>query len=73
MTLQIAQIAASIILIVVILLQERSAGAGGIFGSGNVGSSYQTRRGLENVIYWATIVVAAIFAALSIASLIVTK
>lgn len=73
MTLNIAQIVISLALIGLVLLQERSAGAGGLFGGGSAGSSYQTRRGLERVIYWATIVVAFIFAALSVASLILAK
>ncbi len=73
MALHIAQIVASLILIALVLVQERSAGAGGLFGGGGSGSSYQTRRGLERVIYWATIAIAVIFAALAVTSLILGK
>ena len=71
--LTIAQIIVSIVLIGLILLQERSSGTGGIFGGGTGGSSYQTRRGLEKTIYWATIISAGLFALLSIASLTLNK
>lgn len=73
MTLEIAQIIVSVALIGLVLLQERSAGAGGLFGGGSAGSSYQTRRGLEKIIYWATIGIAFLFAALSITSLVLVK
>ena len=73
MALEIAQIVVSLILIGLVLLQERSAGAGGLFGGGGAGSSYQTRRGLEKGIYWATISIAFVFAALSVINLVITK
>ncbi len=65
----IIQVVVSIILIVLVLLQERSSGLSGVFG-GDGGTPYQTRRGLEKIIYWATIVAAAIFAVLAIVKLI---
>lgn len=64
--LHLAQIVASIILIVLILIQERSSGLSGIFGGGSDGGSYQTRRGLERVLFWATVGTAAAFAALAL-------
>ena len=70
MALNIAEIVVSVALIAVVLLQERSAGAGGLFGGGS-GSSYQTRRGFERIIYWATLVLAFIFGALAVANLLV--
>jgi preprotein translocase subunit SecG len=69
MILTILQIAIAIILIVLVLLQERSAGMSGIFG-GDGGGFYQTRRGLERIVFWATIVFAIAFAAVSIAQLV---
>lgn len=55
----IVQIVAAAVLIVLILLQSRGAGLGGIFGgSSNV---YATRRGLERILFIATIVTAVIF------------
>ncbi|MDI6734371.1 MAG: preprotein translocase subunit SecG [Patescibacteria group bacterium] len=68
--LTIAQIVVSIILIVLVLLQERSSGLSGVFG-GAGGTPYQNRRGLEKFIYWATICSAVIFAGLAIVNLII--
>ncbi len=65
----IAQVLVSLILIVLILLQERGAGASGLFGSSEAGF-YQTRRGVEKTIYIATIVLVVIFALLSILNLV---
>ena len=62
------QIIISLVIIGLILLQERSAGLSGLFG-GESGGFYQTRRGLERVIFWGTIVLAVLFVVLSIAQL----
>lgn len=65
----IAQIIVSIILIALIILQERSSGLSGVLG-GSAGTPYQTRRGVEKMIYWGTIVFAAVFVLLALASLL---
>lgn len=66
-----AEIIISVILIALVLLQERSAGASGVFGGGGgSGTPYQTRRGLEKGTYWATIVVTVLLVALAVANLI---
>ncbi len=65
----VIQIIVSVVLVVLILLQERSAGMSGIFGGGDSGGIYQTRRGLERMIFYGTIVCAVIFAGLAIAQL----
>ena len=65
MFIAIIQIAIAIILVVLILLQERSAGLSGIFG-GEGGGYYQTRRGLEKIVFVSTIVLAIIFVALAV-------
>lgn len=62
-------IAVSLLLIVLILLQERSSATSGIFGSGASGF-YQTRRGAEKAIFIATIVLTIVFAGLAIANLL---
>lgn len=67
--LTIAQVAVSVILIILVLLQERSSGLSGIFG-GDGSTPYQTRRGMEKIIFWATIGSAALFAVLAIINLI---
>jgi preprotein translocase subunit SecG len=63
------QIAVSVLLIGVILVQERSSGAGGLFGGGE-GTFYQARRGVEKTIFIATLVLLGIFAAVSLLNLI---
>ncbi|MFA4827472.1 MAG: preprotein translocase subunit SecG [Candidatus Shapirobacteria bacterium] len=68
MLFSIAQMIISAVLIVLILLQERSSGLSGVFGGGE-SSYYQTRRGLEKIIFTATIVLTVIFAALSLIDL----
>jgi protein translocase SecG subunit len=65
MTLFIAQLVSAVILIALVMLQERSSGLSGVFGGGMQDSSYQTRRGLERGIFWATIVMAVVFAVLA--------
>lgn len=65
MIIAIAQIVLAILIIVLILLQERSSGLGGIFG-GEGSGFYQTRRGLEKIVFRATIVLAVFFVALAV-------
>lgn len=68
--ISIAQLTLSIVLIVLILLQERTSGLSGIVGGGAEGGAYQTRRGFERIIFGATIVIAVAFAGLSLIDLI---
>lgn len=72
MLISIAQIIISVIVIILILLQERSSGLSGIFGGGDLGGgNYQTRRGLEKIIFGATIVLVIALAALSLLNLFI--
>jgi protein translocase SecG subunit len=66
MYISVAQIIISVILIVLILLQERSSGLSGVFGGGDESGFYQTRRGLERVIFGATIFLIAVLIILSL-------
>ena len=66
--LPIAQIVVSLLILVCILLQERSAGLSGLMG-GDGGGFYQARRGLERVIFGSTIVLIVTFVALAVAQL----
>lgn len=69
MLLTILQIIISIILIILVLLQNRGAGlAGSLFG-GSGGVSFQTKRGLEKTIYILTIIFALFFLIISILNL----
>lgn len=69
--LYIAQIIVSILVIALILLQERSSGLSGLFGGGEGGGFYQTRQGLEKFIFFATIFLVAVFAILAVLNLII--
>jgi protein translocase SecG subunit len=70
MYLSLVQIVISIILIILILLQERSSGLSGVFGGGE-SEFYAKRRGLERLIFIATIVLIIIFAILSVLNLVI--
>jgi len=62
--LQIVQIILSVTLIALVLLQGKSGGLGGIFGGD--GGVYRTRRGVEKLMFQATIGVAVVFFLVSI-------
>lgn len=67
-----ATIAVSIILILLIAIQEQSADTPGVFGGGSGGSGfYQTRRGLEKFMFGATVFFAAAFVTLAVLNLVV--
>ena len=63
----IAQIIVAVVLIVVILLQVRGGGLGGIFGQAE--TTFRTRRGLEKRLFQFTIALVVIFVVLSILNL----
>lgn len=66
--LNFLQVMLAVVLIVLVLLQSRGAGLSGLFGgSGNI---YQTKRGLEKNLFYATIVISTIFFLVSLASVI---
>jgi preprotein translocase subunit SecG len=69
--LNIAQIIISVALIVVILLQVRSGGMGGVFG-GTETTVYKTRRGVERTIFNITIGLSIAFFVITILNVIVT-
>ncbi len=62
--IKVGQIIIAVLLTVAILLQNRGAGLGGVFGGG--GGVYLTKRGLEKKLFIATIVLAVIFILLSL-------
>lgn len=69
MLIPILQIIVAVLIVVLILLQERSAGLSGLLG-GEGGGFYQTRRGLEKIVFVSTVVLAVIFVGLAIIELI---
>ena len=62
------QIAVSIILVILVSIQQRGAALGAGFGGG--GEVYSTKRGAQKKIYYATIVVAAIFLVLGVLNIL---
>ena len=52
-----------------ILLQARGTGLSSVFGGES--TFYHTRRGVEKIIFWATVVLAVLFVATSIASFLI--
>ena len=62
--LLIAQILVALGLIVVVMMQVKGGGLGGIFGQSD--GVYRTRRGVEKSLFQVTIVLAVIFVVLSI-------
>lgn len=67
----VAEIIISIVLVAVLLLQTRGAGFNGTFNSDS--SVFRSRRGLEKTLFQLTIVLAVVFAVVSILSVIVAK
>lgn len=63
------QIFLSILLTITILLQQTGAGVGGAFGGGDDSVRY-TRRGMEKVLFYVSIVLAILFALSSFAILL---
>ncbi len=64
--LSIIQIIISALLIGAILLQTRGSGLSSVFGGES--TFYHTRRGMEKMIFWATIILAILFVITGIAS-----
>ncbi len=66
-----AQITVSVILIILIAVQQRGTALGAGFGGGGGGEFYSQRRGIQKKIYYATIVIAGLFIVLAIASILI--
>jgi len=69
-TITIIQRALTILVIITILLQKKGAGLGGAVGGGSESASFSTRRGTENTVFKASIILAILFFAVSIARLL---
>lgn len=68
--LNIAQIVLAVTLILVILLQVRGGGLGGIFG--NPDTTFRTKRGVEKTLFQLTIILVILFLIVSLLTLRVT-
>ena len=62
--LTVAQMVLSVALVLVLLLQVRGGGLGGIFGQAD--TVYRTKRGLEKTLFQFTIVLVVLFVAISL-------
>jgi preprotein translocase subunit SecG len=68
MILNVLQIAISLVLIVVVLLQVKGSGFGAALGGMSGGSVYRTKRGLERTLFQATIMLVIAFILVSFLS-----
>ncbi len=68
--LSIVQIVLATTLTLVILLQVKGGGIGGIFGQAE--TVYRTKRGVEKWLFYSTIVIASAFVIVAIATLVVS-
>lgn len=66
--LAVTQIIVSILIITLILLQAQGTGLGNTWTGG--GETYHTRKGVEKIVFYATIVGIAIFILISLANVI---
>jgi len=66
--LEIIQIIFSILLVAAVLVQQRGTGLGGAFASDS--SIYRSKRGVEKILYYATIILAILFVATTITTTI---
>jgi preprotein translocase subunit SecG len=67
--LLILNIVLSVLIVTFILIQGRGAGLGSAWGGG--GELFQTRRGMEKIILWLTLVFIVIFFVVSLINLFV--
>jgi len=63
--IRIFQIIIAVVLIAVILMQNRGSGLSNVFGGGG-GNVYMTKRGLEKKLFVATIVLSVMFLSISL-------
>ena len=68
--IDIALIITSVALIVSVILQNKGVGLGGLSGA-DTGGVFTARRGIEKTLFWVTIILAALFFILTIASILV--
>lgn len=67
--LNISQIVISLLLVATILLQQRGGGLSPVFGG--EGGVYRTRRGMEKIVFWATVILAILFLLTAILNIVI--
>lgn len=63
--LLIVQIIVAVALVATVLLQQKGSGVGGVFGGGN--AVYRSRRGVEKMLHYGSIVCAVLLGTISLA------
>ncbi len=69
--ISIAQVVSAVLLIVLVLLQNRGGGLSGVFGGSEVMGDYRTKRGMEKNIFVLTVIFSIIFLGLSLANIFI--
>ena len=64
MFLTIIEMTIAVLLIVSVILQQRGTQAGVVFGGG--GQTYRSKKGIEKLLFYSTIILAGLFAGFSI-------
>lgn len=71
--LRIVGIIFSVVVILFVLLQTRSAGLGSAFGGSSAGSVFKTRRGIERLVFNLTIIFIVLFALFALLSAVAAR
>ena len=73
--LNIVQIVLGVILVTVVLLQNKGTGLGGAFGGGGGGEGnvYRTKRGFEKALFRSTIVVSILFLGTALVNVLIRQ
>ncbi len=66
----IIQVIIAVILMVLILLQNRGGGLGSLFGGSDNSNAYRTKRGMEKNLFILTIIFAILFLGISLANIL---
>lgn len=70
--ISITQIIIAVLIITLVLLQQRGTGLGSAFGGGDGGGgAYSTRRGMQQKFYWATIALGVVFVGIAMLQLFI--
>ncbi len=69
--LTILQIIISVLLVVVVIVQSRGGSTAGAGALGGYGESYRSKKGIERILFYSTVVLAVLFASISILSVLV--
>ncbi|MBT4722802.1 preprotein translocase subunit SecG [Candidatus Falkowbacteria bacterium] len=72
-TITIIQIVIAILLVILVLLQNKGGGLSGVFGGSETSGNFRTKRGLEKKLHILTIIFSILFLVLSLANLFVNR